>query len=516
MSIFSRFLAPLNFRARGDMPTPAQVEVATRQAAEWMTTAMLYLPNPDEVLRKLNAADGVNRLDLYRRLLNDDRVGSDVETLKAGVKSLDWQLDAEDEVPEAVVELCRDTFKGLKVTNLIGEMLDAMLYGMQPLERTWVPDGKRVWLKNVEGKPAEWFVYDTEGKPRFLQQGVPEGVPLETWPWQFQIVRHDWNYRNPYGSPLLARAYWPVVFKKGGLKFWITFLEKWGMPHAIARIPDMSDRAKVAEWLRKLQGLIRDSVAVLSEGGKVELLEPKGGTTSGDLYNQLIAWADNAITTVLLGHQGASSSTPGKLGDEKMAAKTSEDRIWAGKNLVQEEMNVLLRDIVTLNFGEETPAPTFSFYEKEDVDVTRSERDKNLLQADPRIRLTDQYLKRAYGFQEGDYELADVSAGAFQRALFAKPGSGGASDDLVRAEQSALEELLAAAAPAAQGHAEAALKPLLDLIRGASSFEEVRAGLEGLEAFDAMDTEQFEAAVQQVVFLAESLGRMRKVNDGRS
>lgn len=487
--------------------------------AQWVFSSSVHLPNPDLVLKKM----GRSSMAIYRELLTDDRVGSGVESLKAGIKSQDWQIE-QGESDTAVFDHVKQNFKLLrkkraKKTNgihrIIGSVLNASLFGMQPMERVWQHDGSKTWLKDLVGKPPEWFHYDIDGNLRFRQKDIPEGVIVddEAHRYQFQVAKHEDDYLNPYGFAILSRCFWPVIFKKGGIKFWATFLEKWGMPHAIAKLPVGTDKGKVDEYLKQLEALVQDGVAVLWDNSKVELLNAQGGggKSSGDLYSQLIDWANDAITTSILGHQGASQSTPGKLGGEDMAAITREEIVWANKNLVKEEMDTLIADMVEINFGPGVECPEFVFFEKEDIDK-RAERDGSMTEK-MGVVWKKPYIARTYNVSEEDFELREpvqppdpTQAGNPPGPLFAAPHDSTHASHVIKNQQ-ALQKMLEDLKPEEmQEFADAMLAPVLELARKAESFDEILTGLADL--FPQMDTEKMQLVGQKMLFIAESVGRM--------
>ena len=83
----------------------------------------------------------------------------------------------------------------------------------------------------VMAKPHEWFHFNSEGELRFRSRQAPlYGEELQ--PRKFLVPRQDASYANPYGFPDLSMCFWPTVFKRGGLKFWVKFGEKFGEGYA--------------------------------------------------------------------------------------------------------------------------------------------------------------------------------------------------------------------------------------------------------------------------------------------
>jgi len=141
---------------------PLSQEIASRGRSIDFYNLGMYLPNPDPVLKKMG-----KDIQVYRELLSDAHVGACVINRKAGVKSLNWSIDR-GKARSRQAKIIEDVFKGLDIERITGEILNAPLFGNQPLEVMWEQSGK-YWLpKDIVGKPQRWFVYDEDNKPRFL------------------------------------------------------------------------------------------------------------------------------------------------------------------------------------------------------------------------------------------------------------------------------------------------------------------------------------------------------------
>lgn len=506
---------PSEYREFAATQNPGFQEIATRRMAEFVSVAR-HLPNPDEVLRKL----GKSTTAVYRQLLVDARVWAAVQSRKTGIQSLDWQIEP-GEAAAAHVEFVEDLFTTYDVPRILGDFLNAPLFGLQPMERLWEVSGRYTIARDLVGKPIEWFIYNNEGQLRFLKMGSgTDGVEVE--PYAFQVARHEATYQNPYGFPILSCCFWPVAFKKGSKKFRAVHAEKWGMPHAYALIPPGTPKEKVKEYLEQLDNLVQDGVATIYDNAKINLVESAGKGESGGLYQGQIDDCNADIVTAILGHQGAQASTPGKLGQEQMATEVREDIVWADKNLCVKEMNVLIKDLVRINFGETAKAPLFAFYEKEDVDATLADRDKKLAEIGD-IEFTDEYYIEKHGLKKEHFRRKAKPVTPVEPAPgptpppvqpvlptppveLAKPPALLEQEEAVREAQETLEALVAAVPPEEmQGFVEDAVAPVLKVIREAKGYDEVKALLAA--QFPKMDSGRFETILGRAVFLAEAIGQ---------
>lgn len=124
-----------------------------------------WLPNPDPILRKMG-----RNIDVYRELLRDPLVGGQVRRRKAAVARLEWRLDGDD-VADNVRDTIQAAFENLDIFNLIKDMLNATLYGYQPIEIVWQRD--KLWLpEKIIAKPQEWFGFNEDGAMYFIERGL--------------------------------------------------------------------------------------------------------------------------------------------------------------------------------------------------------------------------------------------------------------------------------------------------------------------------------------------------------
>lgn len=131
-------------------------------------------------------------------------------------------------------------------------MTDAVLYGYQPCEVMWQRSGTSWHVVDIVGKPADWFQFDTDNRLRFRSRD--SGFEGEAIPdYKFLVSRQDATYDNPYGLPDLSMCFWPVIFKKGGMKFWVRFAEKYGSPWVIGKHPRGTPQREIDKLLDSLE-----------------------------------------------------------------------------------------------------------------------------------------------------------------------------------------------------------------------------------------------------------------------
>lgn len=393
------YVSPTEFVsfAETKKPTvPLVDEIATRARSGDLFGLGFLLPNPDPILKRQG-----KDIRVYRDLRSDAHVGGCIRRRKAAVKNLELRVNREKASARST-RLARDIFSSLDTDTLLNEVLDAVLYGWQPLELNWGMLGGALAPLSVVGKPGEWFMFDQEAQLRFRSRQQPmtgEELPAR----KFLLARQEASYANPYGFADLSMCFWPTVFKRGGLKFWVTFTEKYGTPWLVAKTPRGTPKHQNDELLDSLESMIQDAVAVIPDDASVDTLEASDRTGSTDLYKELLMFCRSEVSIALLGQNQsteASSTRASAVAGLEVAAEIRD----GDARMVEATLNQMLRWVVDLNEGPQAPAPKVELYEEEEVNQAQAARDKSLTESG--VKFKPAYWKRTYRLQDGDIEEA--------------------------------------------------------------------------------------------------------------
>lgn len=411
-------------------------EIATRSAA-WDWTGMIgILPDPDPVLRRL--PDG--GVEVLERLTADAHLVSVIQSRKLGTLRKGWRWEpgtVGEDAPTPEAKRLRDDLAAdlerVDLYSLLSGILDAPLYGMTPIELIWERPRRgeaRVRLADLQVKPPRWFGFDAENRPKFVSQRAPwEGEELPFG--KFVFARHFPTYDNPYGLRLLSRCFWPVTFKKGGVKFWVTLAEKYGMPFLVGKYGQGATPEQQAALLSALTRMMQDAVAVIPDNGSVELLSAggsSGSSGSAGIHSGLKTAMDAEISKVIAGQtltaevgetgSYAAAKTHQEIlgdyraGDERLAKSTMEEIAW----------------LYGLVNAPGVPCPVFRYEEDEQARKEMAERDKTLSETGVRFRKA--YYVRQYGLQEDDFELGGQgSSGSGEQGAGEGEPAGTGTDD---------------------------------------------------------------------------------------
>lgn len=463
-------------------------EIATRKRSINFYSLGSYLPDPDIVLRKQG-----KDVKIYRELFCDPHVFACIQSRKAGVLSLEWEINRGlDKTKDA--ELVEDLLKKLDIHKLINDILDATLFGFQPIEIMWKKIGNYVLPIELKAKPSEWFCFDEENLLKFRTKEHYWGEELP--PKKFLCPQNNPSYDNPYGERVLSRVFWPVTFKKGGLKFWVVFTEKYGIPHLIGKHPRGATKEETDNLADLLEEMIQDAIAVIPDDSSVEIQEANK-SSSAEIFEKLIDKMNSEISKAILGQTltteiGATGSYAAS--NTHMAVR--QDIIDADKKLVEKTINQLIQWIYEINFAN-AEVPVFELYEPEDVDLTLAQRDKILY--DTGVKFTKEYFIKTYGLEEDDFDIREDIIPINQNfKQFSE------QEEHLLPGQAQIENLYKFITERELNkQSQNMLAPLIDLFESCENYE---------EAFELLtdknlQSKKFEETIQKALFLCELQGR---------
>jgi phage gp29-like protein len=478
--------------------------VADRLTAYDLISFMQILPNPDPVLTKLG-----KRISAYDDLLYDTQVRSCLSSRKAGVAKLKFELEGND-ADQKIVDFIQKTFDRFNYFKLFKQILGCVAYGYQPIEIDWEVREGRIVPARIEEKPAEWFCFGEKNELRFRSKKHPvNGEELPEM--KFVCPTNDATYKNPYGTSVLSLCFWPATFKKGNLKFWVTFTEKYGSPWLIGKYAPGTEKKVQNELGEQLENMVQDAIAVIPDTSKIEIIEAAGKSASADIFDKLKDACNADISKAILGQTLTTElGSTGSLAAAQTHNEVRKDIILSDARIIEETLNQIVRWTIDQNFGKDVIAPAFRFSEHEEVNKQLAERDAIL--AGIGVRFKPKYIQRAYNLGEDDFEVVETSplnplsdaarGNGFSAPLYNGEGwrfsAGVRSDSLDRAARAAFppekqQELM-----------EKILAPVFDLIEKGTSLEEIYDRLG--EMLPELDTDELRDILDRACSAADMFG----------
>ena len=479
--------------------------IATRDQSINFSALAGFLPDPDHVIRKKGKG-----ISILKDLSTDPHIWACMQSRKSGITSMEWDINRGKTKSNQAKTIAK-IFQDLDIYKIISEILDAPFWGYQPLEIIWQKSGNLILPVDIIGKPPEWFAFDSENKLRFISktnrqngQIIPE--------YKFLCPQYNPSYNNPYGERVLSRCFWPATFKKGGLKFWVTFTEKYGMPFLIGKHPRQSDSDATEELAEKLENMVQDAIAVIPDDSSVEIQEAGGKGASADIYEKLIQHCNQEISKAILGQTLTTEvGDKGSYAASKTHQDVRKDIIDADKRLVKKTLNQLVFWICELNFSS-GDLPYFDLWQEEDVDKALAERDQILTNTG--VKFSKSYYQKAYGLEDDDFEISSDTQNSQKQnfseqvspvALFSRhpEQSEGSNND----PQQQLDQAINAFTPELlQKQINPILKPLISKLKKAESYEQMMEII--ATAYPDMDDKKFQETLARAIFISEIFGRL--------
>ncbi|MBE2896749.1 DUF935 family protein [Pasteurellaceae bacterium HPA106] len=369
--------------------------IATRAQATDYWSFLHYLPNPDPVLKKMG-----KDISVYRELLSDSHVAGCVRRRKAAVKGLEWRITPTGNAQ--VDEQLWAIMERLPLIPIISQILDAPLFGYQVLEISWQLSGGQLLPVDVVGKPQEWFVFDENNQLRLrTKDNFIEGRTLPEK--KFLLATQEATYTNPYGRADLGACFWAATFKKGGLKFWLEFVEKYGSPWLVGKHPRETQLHEIDDLLDSMEKMLGTAVAAIPNDSSIELLESGSKGGSSQVFDDFLRYCKSEIAIALLG-QNQTTEAEANRASAIAGLEVTEDIRNDDAALVENCLSQLLAWICEFNFHVDT-LPRFELFEQESIDKLQAERDEILARIG--VKFTPQYINRTYNFEEGDIDVSD-------------------------------------------------------------------------------------------------------------
>lgn len=355
---------------------------------------------------------GLYGYDLYRDLLTDWEVFSKLQQRRLAVVAAETEVIAGGprRVDKKAAEFIENVLAAVKWDHVSAQMHFGVFYGFAVAECVWAADGAYIVPEAIKVRDRRRFAFDGAGRLRLLTQASPfdgELMPDKKF-WTFRTGA-DFD-DEPYGVGLAHWLYWPVTFKRGGVRFWLIAAEKFGSPTASATFPPGTSEADQTRLLGTLQRIQTDSAVIFPQGVEAKLLE--AARTAGLDYAVLCGAMDQAIDKVILSQLAAADSTAAKL-------NVSSDEPPAWQRLIKADADLLcgsfndqvVRWLVDWNFPGAAYPQVWRRTEPPADLAARSEIERRVF--DMGYRPTLEQIKNEY---DGDWEPVPAAPAAPQDA----------------------------------------------------------------------------------------------------
>jgi phage gp29-like protein len=351
-------------------------------------------------LRLLSNPDGVmssrgGTFTVYTEVARDDQVKSTFQQRRLAVVSAPWEVDPgieNNRAAKKAADALRENLKRINFDNVTEKQLWSVFWGFGVAEIMWQLNGGMVDF-DIKVRDRSRFRFDIDGN-LFLQRltGTYDQMPDR----KFWVTRTGSDHDdNPYGLGLAHWLYWPVYFKRNDIKFWLIFLEKFGMPTAVGTAPtgQANDPAFRGKLLAALRSISTDTAVIIPEGAQVQLME--AARSGSGTYDTMKEAMDAAIAKIVLS-QTMTTDNGSSRSQSETHAGVRDMVVQADSDLICESFNnTVVKWWCEYNFpGVVPPRVWRNTSPPEDLSM-RAERDTKIISLG--YEPTEEYIKETYG-----------------------------------------------------------------------------------------------------------------------
>lgn len=456
-------------------------------------------------------------LEIYEEVLRDPQVFSTFQQRRLAVVSKEWDVEAgaEDKQSKMAADFLKEQLAGVGFDRATSMMLHGLFYGYSAAECMYAPDGRYWALDKIKVKKARRFAFDNDGRLRLLTQANSyegELVPPRKF-WTFTAGAD--NDDEPYGLGLGHYCYWPVWFKKNGIRFWAMFLDKFGAPTAVGKFPPGTSEEDQRKLLSAVAAIRRDSGVIIPEGLLIELLEAKRSGTSDnkDFHETMDAAIAKVILSQTMTTDNGSSKSQGEVHED-----VKEEVVKADADLICASFNDgPARWLTEWNFPGAVPPKVWrDIAPPEDLDK-RADRDTKIYKLG--FEPSEEYIKETYGEgwtkkKEAPPVLPGLPGNPFPGKNSAPPAPD--AETAFAEAQAALNDAVSRLTDQAEDAGAKAVDDFIDEIRDMldTAFDLAEFQRLLLERYPEMKADGIAALIRDAMIVAELTGRADQL-DGK-
>ncbi|MDO5614440.1 MAG: DUF935 family protein [Paracoccus sp. (in: a-proteobacteria)] len=243
---------------------------------------------------------GGKGLKIYDEIERDTHAYALLQKRKKALIAREWDVRPASDQPRDVeaAEMVREILDKLPFDRMCEDLLDATLKGFAVSEVIWARDGARIVPARIVAHDQRRFVFNDLWEVRLLTWAnmlTGEDLPAR----KFIVHRFGVKGNNPYGLGLGTRLFWPVLFKREGVAFWLHYLEKFAGPTVVGKTPYGGLTEEQSRLLNTLKQVRTHSAITVPIGTELEFLE--ASRTGSVTYQEFLDYWDKQISICVTG-----------------------------------------------------------------------------------------------------------------------------------------------------------------------------------------------------------------------
>lgn len=309
--------------ANGEMKKNRATRTIKRQPKREVSFQIADIKSAIQLAEDVQQPNRTKLHDIYRYILRDGHLISQVRNAKAKLLSEPWMLYAGEKPNEELSKAFRKRW----FNKLIEYILEAELHGYSVVELT-LKD------KNV----IKYELLDREfisiEKQWILIEGSIYGsyIPYADIMWDIDLL----EFGEPKSKGILLECAYNILWKYYARSDWSRASEKFGMP-ILAIEADTTSDVELDDMERKAANFGTDGYIVTQSGDKVSIIE-RAGQKIHDIYLDNAKFCNEEVSKIVNG-QTATSDQKAFVGAAEVQERVMDDfNFWRMQNIV-DEMN---------------------------------------------------------------------------------------------------------------------------------------------------------------------------------
>ena len=211
------------------------------------------------------------------------------------------------------------------IDSIILACADAIGHGFSAQEIAWRQDGAQWLPAEITPRPQSWFRLDILSHSKLrLRDFSADGAVLRPGSWILHKHRSTTGFVSRQG--LVRSLAWPYIFATYSIRDLAELIEIYGLPIIIGKHPANSTDIERLTLLRAVKEIGHRAGGIVPDSMTLDVLL-QGQGASGDLYKQMIDWAEQTASKLITGqhHHGGKTATESLERREVKADLTTTD-----------------------------------------------------------------------------------------------------------------------------------------------------------------------------------------------
>ena len=355
------------------------------------------------IIREDDSGDNYRLSELFEEILQKDgRILSDHGKIRSAITRRNYNIlavNSDDPKQKAIrddVDAVIKKIRGWK--NVVANIVDAYFKEYSVNEMFWLPSSNKYTIADVRWRHQKRFrygkttdpysdpddlrllvdsrhidLYRNLVTPEDLNECVVSGLSLNKYPLlrsRFIVAHYRASSAHGHKGALMRPLTYIWMFKNFDVKFWVQFLEI-QLGYRVGKY-DVNQPDQKALLEQAIAGLATDAAAVISKDSTIEFIEMLQKAASHLAYKDFREAMNAEISELILGNEGSTRSTPGRLGGENQAQEVKQEIVEGIATVVDEAItDDLIKNYVDFNYGPQDAYPYYQTDISQALDMTK-------------------------------------------------------------------------------------------------------------------------------------------------